>query len=287
MTHVLNRRAFLKLMVASVGGVAASGAGGVAYAREVEPAWVDVTAVRLRLPRLDPAFEGYRVAQISDIHLGDWMTRDRLAEVVALTNRRAPDLVAITGDFVTNRPALFAHDLITTLRDLRAPDGVVAVMGNHDWHTPTPGDIPQVMRESNIINVDNAAHTVGRGRALLHFGGVDDVWWNKARLDQTLARLPPEGAAVLLAHEPDFADTAAASGRFDLQISGHSHGGQVVLPGLGPQRLPPLALKYPADRYQVGPMIQYTNRGVGMVRPHFRFMCRPEITLFTFTSAPA
>ena len=100
-----------------------------------------------------------------------------------------------------------------------------------------------------------------------------------------LARLPRTGAALLLAHEPDFADITPPPGRFDLQLSGHSHGGQVVIPFLGPPTLPEIGEKYPSGRYQVGGMIQYTNRGVGMVRPHVRLNCRPEITLLTLHAA--
>jgi predicted MPP superfamily phosphohydrolase len=96
-----------------------------------------------------------------------------------------------------------------------------------------------------------------------------------------LERLPEEGAAILLAHEPDFADLSARTGRFDLQLSGHSHGGQVKLPLFGIPYLPRFARKYPRGRYQVGKMILYTNRGLGMVHLPFRFNSRPEITLFT------
>jgi predicted MPP superfamily phosphohydrolase len=85
---------------------------------------------------------------------------------------------------------------------------------------------------------------------------------------------------VLLAHEPDFADTSAATGRFALQISGHSHGGQVRLPFMR-LVLPQLGEKYPMGLYQVGGMYQYTNRGLGMVSPRVRFNCRPEITILT------
>jgi len=96
-----------------------------------------------------------------------------------------------------------------------------------------------------------------------------------------LALLPDEGCAILLAHEPDYADISAPTGRFDLQLSGHSHGGQVILPFIGPPILPSYSHKYPVGQYQVGSMIQYTNRGLGTVAPMVRFNCRPEITVFT------
>ncbi len=256
------------------------GTAGVGYAAAIEPHWLSIEPVAVTLPHLDPAFHGYRLVQLSDLHMGDWLDRARLDEAVALVNTLQPDLIVITGDFVTHRPAESAHDLIGALRLLQARDGVLAVLGNHDqW--PTSTVIRQVLRESNILNLDNDVHTIRRGSAMLHIGGVDDIWWGLARLERVLARLPADGAAILLAHEPDFADTSAATGRFDLQLSGHSHGGQVVLPFIGPPTLPQMGEKYPSGRYQVGSMIQYTNRGVGMVQPHVRLNCRPEITRFT------
>jgi predicted MPP superfamily phosphohydrolase len=104
---------------------------------------------------------------------------------------------------------------------------------------------------------------------------------HKARLDLVLDALPDEGAAILLAHEPDFADISAATGRFDAQLSGHSHGGQVRMPFIGPLVLPAFAKRYPSGRYQVGGMIQYTTRGVGTELVPVRFGCRPEISVIT------
>ena len=128
--------------------------------------------------------------------------------------------------------------------------------------------------------------TLERGGALLHVAGLDDVWEDKHRLDRVLDILPGEGGSILLAHEPDIADEVAATGRFDLQISGHSHGGQVVIPLVGPPRLPPYGQKYPLGHYRIGPegMHLYTTRGIGMIRPYVRFNCRPEITVYTLAA---
>ena len=264
-----------------------AGVAGAGYTRTVEPAWIDIHPVALTLPRLAAPFHGYRLVQISDIHMGDWMTRARLDEVVAAVNAQAPDLIAITGDFATHPAPDLAPDLIAPLGRLRARDGVVAVLGNHDYVRGAATVIRQVLQASGIANLDNRAVTRARQGALLHIAGVDDIWHQQDRLDTVLARLPRAGAAILLAHEPDFADTTAASGRFDLQLSGHSHGGQVVIPFVRPTQLPPLGRKYYSGRYQVGTLIQYTNRGVGMVPPHVRFNCRPEITVFTLHSPAA
>ncbi|MCC7206601.1 MAG: metallophosphoesterase [Anaerolineae bacterium] len=281
MANKMSRRTFLRLVVAGVATPAVLGGGGYAYARYVEPYWYEVTDAPLRLDRLDPAFDGYRIVQLSDIHLDDRTTRERLAEIVAQANALAPDLVVVTGDFLSGpRIGRLAYDLIITLRDLNARDGALAILGNRDYWAGS-AIVRNVIRQSRMIDVSNAVHTLRRGAAALHIAGVDDVVVGKDRLDLVLDALPETGAAVLLVHEPDFADTSAATGRFDLQISGHSHGGQVVLPVLGRLALPVLARRYPAGLYRVGSMWQYTNRGLGLISPRIRFNCRPEITVFT------
>jgi predicted MPP superfamily phosphohydrolase len=285
MPRPLTRRQFLKRVTLLALGGALAGAGGWEYASAIEPGWLDVQPVTLTLPRLAPAFDGYRVVQFSDIHMGPWMTRARLADVVGMVNAQGADLIVLTGDFVSDLSDAIAQDLIAVLRTLRAPDGAVAVLGNHD-HWTDAGVIHQVIKDSGLVDLTNTVHTLDRGSAPLHLAGVDDIWEQHDRLDAVLGQLPNDGAAILLAHEPDFADTSAATGRFDLQLSGHSHGGQVIIPFVGPPHLPYLGRKYPLGRYQVGRMIQYTNRGVGMIPPRVRFNCRPEITVFTLR-APA
>lgn len=266
----------------SVGG---TGALGFGYAWGVEPGWVDVERVEVGLPRLDGAFDGYRIVQVSDVHADGWMTPGRLSDAVRLVNGERPDLVAFTGDLVTSDDfadasfASVAPRLVGALRGIRARDGAVAVLGNHD-HWTDARSVRRVLRDGNLEDVGNGFVSVRRGSAALHVAGVDDVMEGMDRLGAVLDALPGGGAAVLLAHEPDFADTSAESGRFDLQISGHSHGGQVDVPLLGPPVLPPFARKYPVGLYEVGEMSQYTNRGLGVIEPRVRFGCRPEITTF-------
>ena len=260
--------------------------GGLVYVRKVEPEDVEVVPVSLVLPRLDAVFEGYRIAQISDIHADGWMTPGRVLSLVNLVNAEAPDLVAITGDFATYSRfrSLIRHAsrLVAPLRRLQATDGVVAVLGNHD-HKTDARTVRRVLAASGVIELHNAVLTLRRGGASLYLCGVDDLKEGTPRLDRALEGLSEEGAAVLLAHEPDFADESAATGRFDLQLSGHSHGGQVGVPLLRYPFLPKLSRKYPTGLYRVGDMFLYTNRGLG-AHPRFRFNCRPEITVFTLRS---
>lgn len=279
----VTRRSFLRTALELTLGATALGVGGLAYSTRVEPDWIDLARVRLTLRRVSRAFHGYRLVQISDIHIDSWM-RERLPGVVQLINDQHPDMVAITGDFVTNRPRRYAEDLVGALTPLRARDGVVAVLGNHD-HWSGASTVRKIIKDSGIVEIGNDVRTVRRGAASLHVAGVDDYMVGADRLDRVLERLPADGAAILLVHEPDFADISAASGRFDLQISGHSHGGQIRLPLLGAPYLPHYGRKYPLGLYRIGGMLHYTNRGVGMLGPHIRLNCRPEITVFTLEAA--
>lgn len=269
-------------------GAATLGAGGLFYGRGIEPDWMDVTRLDLTPPRLAARFDGYKIVQISDLHADEWMTPKRLSQAIQTVNDLNPDLVCITGDFVTSSqnglPESSPKDLLprltATLKKLKSPDGVVAVLGNHDHWSGVDG-VRRVVRESGITELGNGVRSIRRGDSELHLAGVDDVMEGRDRLGRVLDKLPASGAAVLLAHEPDFADTSAATGRFDLQLSGHSHGGQVRVPFLGAPVLPPLDRKYPLGLYEVGGMMQYTNRGLGMLPPRVRLGCRPEVTVFT------
>ena len=234
----------------------------------------------LDFPGLDPAFEGYRIVQISDIHMGHWISPDRLFGVIDLVNQQNPDLVAITGDFVSYELDEIEDPLVTALSRIEAVDGTVGVLGNHD-HWLDPERVREILRSGKVKELANDVYEVQRGGASLYIAGVDDIMVEADRLDLVLEKLPPEAPAILLAHEPDFAEQSAATGRFRLQLSGHSHGGQVVLPRLGPVFRGSRFLKYPNGAYQVGDMIQYTNRGIGTHVFRLRINCPPEITVIS------
>ncbi|MCG6134495.1 MAG: metallophosphoesterase [Nostoc sp. LLA-1] len=255
------------------------------YAKLIEPNWIEINSLQLTLPHLAKEFNGYRIVQISDIHRDQWMNPQRLRRVVRLVNQQSPDLVAITGDLITRDSPQLILSLGSTLSGLTPKDATVATLGNHD-HENNVSAILRVLEQNGIVHLCNEVYTLKRGSALLNIAGVDDVGAGKARLDLVLKQLPQQGAAVLLAHEPDFAKTSATTGRFDLQLSGHSHGGQVRLPVLKPPILPPWGKKYYLGSYQVGNMQLYTNRGLGMTGMHIRLFARPEITVFTLV-APA
>jgi predicted MPP superfamily phosphohydrolase len=255
----------------------------VIYAKFIEPNWIEINSLQLPLNHLAAEFNGYRIVQISDIHRDRWMTPGRLNHIVNLVNAQNPDLVAITGDLVTRDFPQFIPSLGESLRQLHPRDQVVAVLGNHDIENDTAAII-RTLQQNGIIHIGNSVYTIKRGNAMLHIAGINDACLGKDRLDLVLQQLPNIGAAILLAHEPDFADISAAVGRFDLQLSGHSHGGQVVLPGTRPLILPFMGKKYYSGLYNIRRMFLYTNRGLGMTGLHLRFGARPEITVINLTT---
>jgi uncharacterized protein len=253
------------------------------YAHKIEPNWLEVKQLNIALPHLEPAFQGYRIVQLTDLHVGDGIDRAQLTKMVDTVNALAPDAIVLTGDFVTRNPARHAALLTSTLAGLRARDQIIAVLGNHDVFDGNAPAVTKSILNAGVVLLENTIYTIQRNGATLHIAGVGDVWYGAAKLDRVLAQLPATGAAIMLAHEPDFADETAATGRFGLQLSGHSHGGQIHIPVFN--KLPPFGRKYPFGRYQVGEMIQYTSRGIGAPGIHARFNCRPEISVFTLAAS--
>lgn len=276
----MTRRAFLSLTAGSALATAAAGIGGYAYIYELEPDQITVEQVALALPRLPHAFEGLRLVQISDLHLGEHISAEHLHAVIDRVNAQNADVVAITGDYIHHNARPIADQIIPVLQRIQAREAVVGVMGNHD-HWAGARVVREVVAAGNVLDLRNDVRTLRRGSDELHLCGLDDFTERISNLDQVLDRLPPTGGAVLLVHEPDYADISALTGRFDLQISGHSHGGQVRLPGIGPLVLPRYGQKYPNGHYTIGTMQLYTNRGIGLISPPVRFNCPPEITVFT------
>ena len=280
-------RRFSSLFGVFLDFVLPEGAGG-RHGSPAQADWFTVETVRLELRRLPKVFSGIRVAQISDIHMGGWMNKDRLQIVANLLMNEQPDVLLITGDFLIGRG--FAEktrnwlgDLNTVLTPLASAIPSYAVLGNHDYWTNSRA-VRAMLSSSGITDLTNTVSMLHRQGRTLYLCGVDDVRAGDVRLDQVSSQLNGEDAAILLAHEPDFADVSAATGKFDLQVSGHTHGGQIVLPIFGAPILPQLGKKYPSGLYKVGDMFQYTNRGLGANHMALRWNCPPEITIFLLES---
>ena len=281
-----SRRTFLRATLGAVGAAAIGLPAFRWYVTEVEPHWLAVERVTLTLPRLPQAFDGMTIAQLSDLHLGPVPSLDTSLQMVRAAIRTAielkPDLITVTGDFV--RRTGWEESLLDTLRPLSASLGVFGVRGNHDWYRGVE-HVTELASAAGMTMLVNDSAVIQRNGESLHIAGVDDLYGQHQDLGRALANVPREAAVILLAHEPDFADTAALDERIVLQLSGHSHGGQVRVPLLDATWLPRYGQKYPAGWYQIGAMQLYTNRGIGVVGVPVRFNCRPEVTLFTLRSA--
>jgi len=249
------------------------------------PSWVECNQISLYLPLLPASFHGFRLVQISDLHLGTWLSLEKLVEVTEIINRYEPDLVAITGDFVSFHPKEYKRGITEALRKLITNDGILAVLGNHD-HWTNSEIIRSALNEAGVIELNNHAIHIRRGQDRIYFAGIDDHYVGKDRLDRVRDLIPEGAFSILLAHEPDYAEISSQDGLFHLQLSGHSHGGQIVLPRIGPLYLPLHGRKYPRGLYKVKDMFLYTNRGLGTAELQIRYNCPPEITIFKLQAEP-
>ncbi len=274
------------LKMAAFAGLGA--AGTFFYARQIEPRWLDWHTQRLTLPSLPRAFNGYRLIQLSDLHLtaGKYPSRAQLRRIIQRVNQLHPAMVVITGDFVSDLDEAGQRS-IAELAALKARDGVFGITGNHDYWSGVKG-VTAAAESAGVRMLNNAHQVIRRGGESLAIIGVEDVWEGDPDLDKALRGIAPNTPVILLAHEPNFADVAAAYPQIMLQLSGHTHGGQIRFPFAGPLVLPDLSSRYPMGLYKVQKgshtLMVYTNRGVGLAQVPLRFNCRPEITIFDLQS---
>jgi predicted MPP superfamily phosphohydrolase len=289
MNQKISRRDFLKMIRYFILSSFVLGSGGLVYGSIFKTDELDLQEVNIKLPRLPHPFSGYRIVQISDLHMGGWMNGEGLRKVLDMVIQQQPDLVVVTGDFFNGpgwdeNSALAADELVEEFSRMTADFPTLGVLGNRDYWSDA-NEARKALQRCGILEIGNQVYSIAREGQELHIAGVDDVWYRHDDLDAVLSRLPDTGEAILLAHEPDFADISEKSGRFSLQLSGHSHGGQIVLPFIGAPVLPRLGQKYSAGLYKVGDMWQYTNRGVGLADLPIRINCPPEITVLILNPA--
>jgi predicted MPP superfamily phosphohydrolase len=284
----MTRRGFLK----TGAGVAA---GLAVYAGEIERHWIETSHYEVQLPGLAPEFEGYRIAQLSDIHMDEFTEPFFVRDAVERINRLKPDAVFLTGDFVTHQlaPQKFAEgsawQCANLLNGLQCQQRY-AIFGNHDVLV---GEhvVGRALKDNGIMLLRNSYAPVEHRGARYWVAGVDDALEGNpdaAAAVPAAIRNQRNEPVILLCHEPDYVDTIArhpAGQWVDLVLSGHTHGGQVRMPFLPPIQLPPLGRKYVAGWFQVGSMRLFVNRGLGTVGVPFRFDCPPEITLFKLRAA--
>lgn len=275
----MDRRTFLKSSAALLGTAGAATLSGCGVLRYTESNWLSVERVTVPVRGLPAAAEGLTIALMSDFHLYPYTQIELVQQAVAMTNELQPDIVALVGDFVLES-AESIFELAPALAGINPTYGIFAALGNHDYWT-NPLVVEQGLAQAGISVLKNSGVPIGGGQDLIYLAGMDDGWSGYMDLGAALAARPADLPTVLLMHEPDFADTFAPTGQVAVQLSGHSHGGQVRLPGVGAPVLPTYGEKYDMGLYQVNEMWLYTTRGVGVIGPPVRINCRPEITEIT------
>ena len=261
--------------------VAISGTLGASL---IEADHLVVRKVEIWLETIAPSFDGVRIAQLSDLHYTNRHDGQLIGRAVQLANSHAPDIVALTGDYVTKsgrNPRATARNILPCaeiLSDLRASSGVFACLGNHDDCDPM--FISRSLESRGIAVLRNFAVFVEKGNARLWIAGIEDVLSGRANLNHALQTIPEGASSILLAHEPDFADETRKHS-VSLQLSGHSHGGQLRIPIFDSMYLPRLARKYIAGLYRLDNLTLYTNSGIGTLYAPVRLNSSPEVSLIT------
>lgn len=278
----MNRRIFLARASAVAAGAASVGLVGVGVANAMGPP--NLLRVPVRLRRLDPAFNGFRIAVVSDIHLGPLAGRAHTERIVAMINGTEPDLVAVVGDLVDGTVDEFGS-AAEPLQDLVSREGSFFVTGNHEYFVD---DTPQWLRELERLDVHplrNENTAIRRGAAAFDLAGVNDVAGSQHSdppdFDRALAGTSASRPTILLAHQPVQVDEAASHG-VDLQLSGHTHGGQ-MWPFHYVVRLVQPSL---AGLSTVGDTQLYVTRGAGFWGPPVRVGAPPDITVVSLQVDP-
>ncbi len=266
--------------------------GAIGYAAFVEPYWISLTHVDVPVPGLSPELDGYRIVHLTDIHHNLVSGPAFLESVVRTANSLDGDLVALTGDFVTHNPRRMPQ-CFRILSGLRAPDGIFATRGNHDYGLPLDR-MSRIARRAGVRLLENEHETVsasrhriaGGGDARIVVAGVGDLWEGHPNPSLALMGAPSDGVRVLLSHNPQVAEIVAPWHRVAIQLSGHTHGGQ-VRPFHRPLRmLSDGTAKYASGLVEAPATRVYVSRGVGTSALRLRWNCRPEIALVVLRSVP-
>jgi predicted MPP superfamily phosphohydrolase len=276
----INRRKFIKGVTA--GGLAAIATDSIL----IEPNRPRIIRKEVALQRWPSRLDGFTIGLLSDFHYDPYFSVHPIRRGVELVNGLRPDLIALTGDFVSvpwfgnaKKYVSNAEPCAQVLAQLRAPHGVWSVLGNHDVFSD-PDRITNALKAVGIPTLSNQSVSIEKDGARFWLSGVDDVLGGDPDLPGTLVGVPTGEAVVLMAHEPDYADYVAGY-PVDLQLSGHTHGGQVRIPLIHPLYLPPLAKKYVRGLFKIRELTLYTNAGIGTVDLPVRWNCPPEVTLIT------
>lgn len=285
MNKKMTKRSFIKKTIASILTITSFGISSRAYAEYIEPYWIDITHHTISNKLLPKGFSGTKIVQFSDTHLGFQYNLKQLKKTVKKINDLNPDIVVFTGDLMDKPDDYNNQDVISNLLfQIQAPLGKFCIYGNHDHGGNGTSAYEKIMSDSGFVLLQNTnATVVNQEKEKIYIAGIDEPMLGSPEWETTFNDITDSEYCVLLAHAPDFADRAHEYPVI-LQISGHSHGGQVRVPILGALITPPFAKKYIEGMYEVSSLKLYVNRGLGTTRLPLRFLSRPEITTFTLES---
>lgn len=275
-----SRRQILKGLVAAP-LVAVSAASG--YSRLVEPYlyWISETDIFIR--NLPERFEGFRITQLTDIHHSRILGIHEVRRVVGLAQQTKPDMFVLTGDYSTSYRR-YIEPCAEALSALSAPEGVWAVLGNHDHYTD-PELTTRALQRHHINVMNNAHTTLHRGPDSIQLSGIDDWTWNAVNWVRAFSGLKTDTPTILLSHQPIVLDLAQTR-NVSLILSGHTHGGQLNFPWLGaPARFATKDLKYARGLFRSGDTQLYVSSGTGVIGLPVRFGVRPEIAVLRLRGA--
>jgi predicted MPP superfamily phosphohydrolase len=286
---IINRRTFLKRSTWAAFSFLAACAVPF-YSYFAEPRWVDTIELELSFPRLPKAFDGMRVLQFSDVHYGFFYDTENLIKLITMINDLKPDMIMFTGDFFDEKVEPYVKECVEALTHLNAaPLGLYAVMGNHDYYSgyKNSAHVVQVYQKGGFKVLRNESIKIKHNGQSIQIAGIDDMFYGKPNIKNTFQKADPNLFTIFLAHEPQFADYEIDF-PIDLQLSGHTHGGQIRLPLVGAVITPPGGKKYVNGLHTLdhptGKRMIYTNKGIGTAHIPVRLLCRPEITVFTMRS---
>lgn len=279
----ITRRKLLKIALGTAAATAVCGGG---YSYFLEPYWPAIERLKLEFPPADNPPAGLKIVQLSDIHLSSIVPDSYIAECIEDVNEFKPDIVLLTGDYIT-RSRKYAASISKLFKRLQAGVGVFASLGNHDggdWAGFSTDTVVEALQKAKIrvlINESLELEYAGKQFTLV---GLGDVWAGQFEPSPAFENAPPDSFTITLSHNPDTLRDLRDY-RTDLVLCGHTHGGQVCIPLFGPPILPVKDKQYSSGLYREEKRLIYVNRGLGLLK-RVRFNCRPEITCIEIAHAP-
>ena len=275
---LFNRRNFV--LTGLMGSV-----GAFSYARWIEPNQLSITRQEITIPGLPPALDGLVVAQLTDFHYEPDHLDELMAEAVQITNAAKPDIIALTGDFITNSDQVL-RPLMAHLSRLKAQLGIYGIMGNHDgWHSRYSVFQHEFKRAGFDFLINDGSRINIKGESIFILG-TDSIWSGQVNASKCYRGYCKGDPVIALVHEPDVFDPLTKTNHVSLQLSGHTHGGQCRVPLLG---YAPVKVKYGKNyiygAYEKGESRLFVSRGLGTVGTPVRFACPPEVAILTLKAA--